>query len=70
LLTHRCGGRPWQTTLAALGEADENELIEVFDAFDVCATYTKPARRLELAATVAPKLVGNQEKMTAQRGGR
>lgn len=31
----------------ALREADENELIEVFDALDVCATYTKPIRRLE-----------------------
>lgn len=45
----------------ALREANEDELIEVFDALDVCATYTKPTRRLELAATVTPGLVAKHE---------
>lgn len=44
----------------ALNEADENELIELFDAFDVCATYGKSTRRLELAASVTPELVASQ----------
>jgi hypothetical protein len=44
----------------ALNEADEDELIELFDAFDVCATYTKSTRRLELAASVTPELVASQ----------
>jgi hypothetical protein len=39
--------------------------MEVFDAFDVCATYTKSTRRLEPAASVTPELVashgGSQE---------
>ena len=45
----------------ALREANEDELIEVFDALNVCATYTKPTRRLELAATVTPELVASHE---------
>ena len=45
----------------ALREADEDELIEMFDAFDVTATYTKDSRRLELSATVAPELRGDGE---------
>jgi hypothetical protein len=36
----------------------------------VTATYTKPTRRLELAATVTPELVASHEKTTAQGGGR
>ncbi len=52
----------------ALWEADENELIEVFDARDVCATFTKPTRRLELAATVTPELVASHEKNDHPRG--
>lgn len=43
----------------ALNEADESELIELFDAFDVSATYTKSTRRLELAASVTPELVAS-----------
>lgn len=54
----------------ALREANEDELIEVFDALDVTATYTKPTRRLELAATVTPKLVRTTKKTTAPGGGR
>ena len=54
----------------ALREANETELIEVFDALDVCAAYTKPTRRLELAATVTPELVAKHEKATARGGGR
>lgn len=52
----------------ALREANEDELIEVFDALDVTATYTKPTRRLELAATVTPKLVADHEKTDCPRG--
>jgi site-specific DNA recombinase len=43
----------------ALNEADEDELIELFDAFDVCATYTKSTGRLEIAASVTSELVAN-----------
>jgi hypothetical protein len=43
-------------------------LIEVFDALDVCATYNKPTRRLQLAATVTPELVANYEKNDRPRG--
>jgi hypothetical protein len=54
----------------ALGEADEDELIEVFDSLDACATYTKPTRRLELAATVTPELVAKARKNNRPVGGR
>ncbi len=33
------------------------ELAELLDAFDLTATYDKPNRRLELAATVTPELI-------------
>lgn len=46
----------------ALNEADESELIEMFDAFDVCATYTKSTRRLELAASVTPELIASDSR--------
>ncbi len=54
----------------ALATADETELAEIFDAFDVKATYDKPNARLELAATVTSELVTDQEKTTAPEGGR
>jgi hypothetical protein len=50
----------------ALKDADPAELIEIFDAFDVTATYTKDTRQLELTATVAPQLIG--EEATAAVG--
>lgn len=43
----------------ALNEADESELIELFD---VCATYNKSTRRLELAASVTPELVASHSR--------
>lgn len=46
----------------ALNEADGSELIEMFDAFDVCATYTKSTRRLELAASMTPELVASHSR--------
>ena len=52
----------------ALREANETELIEVFDALDVCAAYTKPTRRLELAATVTPKLVAKHAEKRPPEG--
>lgn len=52
----------------SLGEANETELIEVFDALDVCVTYTKPTRRLELAATATPELVASHETNARPRG--
>jgi len=45
-----------------LNEADEDELIELFDAFDVCAAYTKSTRRLELAASVTPELAAGHSR--------
>lgn len=50
----------------ALKDADEDELMEIFDAFDVTATYSKDTRHLELSATVAPQLIG--EEATAAIG--
>ena len=44
----------------ALKDADPEELIEIFGAFDVTATFTKDTRRLELTATVAPQLIGGE----------
>jgi site-specific DNA recombinase len=46
----------------ALAGADLSELADIFRAFDVCATYHKDTRRLELAATITPQLVGAHEK--------
>lgn len=37
-------------------------------AFDVCATYTKSTRRLELAASVTPELVASHGR--SQEGGK
>jgi site-specific DNA recombinase len=53
----------------SLATDDETELAEIFDAFDVTATYDKPNARLELAATVTPELVTTQEK-SDRPGGR
>ncbi len=44
----------------ALKDADPDESIEIFEAFDVTATYTKETRQLELTATVAPQLIGEE----------
>ncbi len=52
----------------ALNKADETELMQMFDALDVTATYTKPTRRLQLAATVTGELVADHEKTTAPQG--
>lgn len=52
----------------ALATADETELAEIFDAFDVKATYDKLNARLELAATVTPELVTDQEKSDRPEG--
>lgn len=41
-------------------ESATNGALRLFDAFDVCATYTKSRRRLELAASVTPDLVSSQ----------
>lgn len=51
----------------ALKDADEDELIEIFDAFDVTATYSKDTRHLELTATVAPQLIGEEGKAAIER---
>jgi hypothetical protein len=39
-----------------------------FNELDVTATYTKPTRRLQLAATVTSELVADHEKTTAPQG--
>ncbi len=44
----------------AMREADDAELVEIFDAFDVTATYIKEGGRLEVAATVAPQLLDGE----------
>jgi site-specific DNA recombinase len=49
----------------ALSEAEDAELMEMFDAFDVTATYTKDTRRLEISATVTPELRGSDEATAA-----
>jgi hypothetical protein len=51
----------------ALRDADEAELIEMFDAFDVTATYWKDSRRLELTATVTPELLSADQATSAIR---
>jgi hypothetical protein len=48
-----------RTELACVERA---ELAEIFEAFDVTATYDKPNCRLQLAATVTPELVPEHEK--------
>jgi hypothetical protein len=42
---------------ASLQAADPGVLADLFDAFDVTATYDKPNRTLTVAATVTPELV-------------
>jgi hypothetical protein len=44
-----------------LKAAGPEELAELFAAFDVTAIYDKPNRTLELAATVTPELVPENE---------
>jgi hypothetical protein len=45
-----------------LAHAEPDALADIFDAFDVTATYDKHNRRLELPATVTPELVARHEK--------
>jgi hypothetical protein len=60
LLGARGDDQHWESRSGSLNQADETELMEIFEAFDMTATYSKDAPRLELAATVAPQLVGGQ----------
>ena len=39
-----------------LENADDDELSELLNAFDVSVSYDKPAKRLELSAVIAPEL--------------
>jgi hypothetical protein len=41
----------------ALKAASEEELVEIFRAFDLTITYDKPEQRLHLAATITPELL-------------
>jgi site-specific DNA recombinase len=43
----------------ALTTADDEELAEIFRAFDLTITYDKPGQRLHLAATIAPGLLAD-----------
>jgi hypothetical protein len=45
-----------------LRNGSPEELADIFEAFDVSATYDKPSGRLQLAATVTAELVGEDEK--------
>ena len=49
----------------ALKDADPDELIEIFEAFDVNATFKKDTRQLVLTATVAPQLIGGEATAAA-----
>jgi hypothetical protein len=51
--------------LTGYGEA---ELANLFDDFDVAATYDKADRRLKLAATITPELVAAQEAKGPPQG--
>jgi hypothetical protein len=42
--------------------ASPEELAELFDAFDVTAVYDKRSRTLELAATITPELLPEDDK--------
>ena len=50
-----------------LREADESELGEIFDAFDVSATYTKDTQCLKPAATVAPQAMVEEATAKPER---
>jgi hypothetical protein len=41
----------------ALNAASEEELVEIFRAFDLTITYDKHEQRLHLAATITPELL-------------
>jgi hypothetical protein len=41
----------------ALNAASDEELVEIFRAFDLTITYDKPEQRLHLAATITPELL-------------
>jgi hypothetical protein len=46
----------------ALATASPQELVNLFDAFDVTADYDKANQRLRLAATVMPELIPVEER--------
>jgi hypothetical protein len=41
----------------ALNAANDEELVEIFLAFNLTITYDKPGQRLHLAATITPELL-------------
>ncbi len=41
----------------ALNAASDEELVEIFRAFDLTITYDKHEQRLHLAATITPELL-------------
>ncbi|ADB53590.1 hypothetical protein [Conexibacter woesei] len=45
-----------------LRTAEPDKLADLFEAFDVTATYDKTNRQLKLAATVTPELIPEKEK--------
>jgi hypothetical protein len=47
----------------ALARYEPAELADLFDAFDVTVTYSKPSHALELAATITSDLVPAPEKL-------
>jgi hypothetical protein len=47
----------------ALARYGPAELADLFDAFDVTVTYSKPSHALELAATITSDLVPAPEKL-------
>jgi len=44
----------------ALNAASDEELVEIFRAFDLTITYDKNEQRLHLAATITPELLPNE----------
>ncbi len=57
----------------ALTSAGPEELADLFETFEVTAVYDKPNRTLELAATVTPELVPeneNPDRATLGRSGK
>jgi hypothetical protein len=63
----------------ALNAASEEELVEIFRAFDLTITYDKHEQRLHLAATITPELLAvlcpndcdrpvGRRRLTTQRG--
>jgi hypothetical protein len=52
----RCS-TPCLTCSPALNAASDEELVEIFRAFDLTITYDKHEQRLHLAATITPELL-------------